>query len=150
MKDHYDLILLLLYLTITSFIDIKSKKIPNFLTLGGFVLFLALVIFKGWKQVLSYLLSAVIVFIFMGGISLLSKNKLGMGDAKLSLAVGGILGVYYWFISLFVASLSALAMIFSLLLLGKSKRNQPFPFAPFLSLGALAAFYLKEQGLFFF
>jgi prepilin signal peptidase PulO-like enzyme (type II secretory pathway) len=126
--------------------DIRERRIPNYLTLGGFLLILLVKILIGNNSVSPYLISSALSFAVMAGVSLLTRDKLGMGDVKLSLSIGGILGVYYWLISLFLASLTALIFVFPFLLSRKMKRSDPIPFAPFLSLGALLTLWLKGKG----
>jgi prepilin peptidase CpaA len=75
-----------------SIFDVKSRRIPNFITmpafLFGLVLHLAL---GGWRQLLSSLAAGIIcglvflVFYLAGG--------MGAGDVKLILAVGAIAGL---------------------------------------------------------
>jgi prepilin peptidase CpaA len=75
-----------------SIFDVKSRRIPNFITLPAFLFGLALhLALGGWRQLLSSLAAGLIcaaiflVFYIAGG--------MGAGDVKLILAVGCIAGL---------------------------------------------------------
>jgi prepilin peptidase CpaA len=75
-----------------SVFDVKSRRIPNFITLPGFALGLLLhTVLGGWRQLLSSLAAGMIcglvflVFYLAGG--------MGAGDVKLMMAIGSIVGL---------------------------------------------------------
>jgi prepilin peptidase CpaA len=75
-----------------SVYDVKSRRVPNFITVPGFVLGLGMhLVLGGWRQMLSSLAAGVIcglvflVFYLSGG--------MGAGDVKLIMAVGCIAGL---------------------------------------------------------
>jgi prepilin peptidase CpaA len=75
-----------------SVFDVKSRRIPNFITMPAFMFGLALhLALGGWRQLLSSLAAGIIcgavflVFYLAGG--------MGAGDVKLILAVGCIAGL---------------------------------------------------------
>src|ERR1017187_8287818 len=75
-----------------SVFDVKSRRIPNFVTVPAFLFGLALhLALGGWRQLLTSLAAGVIcaavflVFYLAGG--------MGAGDVKLILAVGCIAGL---------------------------------------------------------
>lgn len=138
----------LLILLLAAVIDIKYYRIPNPLSLGGSILLFTLQWIDSVQFPKAFLFSSLISFGIMLLFILLTKGKLGMGDAKLSLLTGGVLGLYYWLISLFIASSIALLVILPVLKYKKKGRKTPIPFAPFLALGALAALFLKKEGYF--
>jgi prepilin signal peptidase PulO-like enzyme (type II secretory pathway) len=72
---------------------------------------------------------------FMLAISLMSRGKVGMGDAKLAALGGSLTGVDYVLAGLFVGTLSAALVYIGLLLAGRISRTQALPYAPFLASG---------------
>src|ERR1035441_10426848 len=77
---------------ISSVFDVRSRRIPNFITMPAFLFGLAMhLALGGWKQLLTSLAAGVIcglvflVFYVAGG--------MGAGDVKLIMAVGCIAGL---------------------------------------------------------
>ncbi|MDC7224656.1 MAG: A24 family peptidase [Spirochaetales bacterium] len=140
-------ILWAIFLIVASYIDLKTYRISNLITLGGFIVLITLKGFYIKTFPGSFLISSLAAFSVMLIFFFISKGKLGMGDVKLSLITGGVLGLYYWFISLFLASLTALLILGTLIFLKKWAKEKPFPFGPFLSFGALAAWGLQKGAI---
>lgn len=136
---------LTLFLAVQS--DLRTFRIPNVITLGGFFLLLLIPMMRTGRLPVAFLTDSAFAFSLMAVISLTTGGRLGMGDAKLSLSVGGVLGAYYWLISLFLASVSALAFIGIGLRANRIRANRPIPFAPFLALGALVSLIFKMESL---
>lgn len=137
-----------LILISASIIDYKTFRIPNYLTLGGFLALFALKWYTFSQFPVDFILSALISFALLAILSFMTKGKMGMGDAKLSLSIGGVLGGYYWLISLFIASTVALFYALFAIKCAKISKESPIPFAPFLSVGALVAFWLMKENFF--
>jgi len=92
--------------------DVKTRRIPNFLTLPAFVLGLLLhLVIGGWKQMLYALFAGFVcgviflIFYIAGG--------MGAGDVKLMTAVGCIAGGAHGVYFLPVASIMVLTAICS-------------------------------------
>jgi prepilin peptidase CpaA len=75
-----------------SVFDVKSRRIPNFVTIPGFLFGLCLhLALGGWKQLFSALAAALICgFVF---ILFYIAGGMGAGDVKLMMAVGSIAGL---------------------------------------------------------
>lgn len=81
---------------------------------------------------------------------------MGLGDVKLSVLLGLVLGEYT-FLSMFVAVLLGAVVGIILILFGRTRLRQPIPFGPFLILGAfitllfgdMMVVWLSSQGLSF-
>jgi Flp pilus assembly protein protease CpaA len=71
--------------------------------------------------------------IFTGGMGM------GMGDVKLATFIGLALGFAHVALALVLMALAGGAAATLLLVSGRRKRSEPIPYAPFISLGALAA-----------
>jgi prepilin peptidase CpaA len=87
--------LLLILVTIAGGIDIRSRRIPNWLTVSGVVLGLALNGFLyGWPGVwfaLKGLGLALLVYL-----PFFALRGMGAGDVKLMAAVGALIGPWNW------------------------------------------------------
>ncbi len=149
--------ILLYFLFVISLEDYKTMLISEvkliLMTLTG-LFYLTLLGFSndkinGFDLILKNSLSMVIVYITMYLISYLSlkifeTNSLGLGDIKLSSISTLWLGIELSFLSLSISFL--LSAIYSLH--GKITRRlkpfQPYPFAPFLSIG-IFLFWLIDK-----
>jgi prepilin peptidase CpaA len=105
-----DWLLIVLVLT-AGFLDLKTRRIPNWLTVSGFATALAFRLPYGTGPVLDGLIAGLIAF----GLSLpfFALGGLGGGDVKLLAAVGAFLGVDRLWMALFVTAMvgGALALI---------------------------------------
>jgi leader peptidase (prepilin peptidase)/N-methyltransferase len=138
-------------LIVIAVYDLRHKIIPNTL-----VFFLALLAFLGMFFFSGYgfnihfpslweFLSGIIMALPFAIIWLVSKGTwMGLGDAKLSLGLGWLLGLSRALSSLVVAFWSG-AIIGLLLLLFSKKHGlkSEIPFAPFLIFGAIIAFLFE-------
>ncbi|MCL1989795.1 MAG: prepilin peptidase [Defluviitaleaceae bacterium] len=91
------------------------------------------------------ILTGLIGFLFFYGASLMGKflfkkETIGGGDIKLY----GVIGLVLSYHALFTAILfsSSIALIYVLM----TKKNKPIPFAPFIALGALMAYFMSMRG----
>ena len=124
---------------VASVFDVRSRRIPNFLTMPAFVFGLLLhLILGGWKQMLLAFAAGLIcgviflVFYIAGG--------MGAGDVKLIMAVGCIAGFSHiaYLLALTAISGGAMALI---LALSRGKLKETL-----FNVGAIAKHH-KEQGL---
>ena len=120
-----------------SVFDVKSRRIPNFITLPSILLGLAMhLALGGWRQLLSALAAGIIcglvflVFYIAGG--------MGAGDVKLIAAVGCIAGLPHVSYLLVLTALSGGAMAVVLALAhGRLQRT-------IMNVGELAAHHSHE------
>ncbi|MDC7220187.1 MAG: A24 family peptidase [Spirochaetales bacterium] len=130
-------LLLIFFAAPLSYYDFKYNRIPNLLSLGSWLSGLVVSFFLKELPLQNYLLGSAMALISYLLIYLLSSKKLGWGDIKLSLFLGGIGGWAGWLITNFIASLTGIIYYLLIVRLGKSDIKTPIPFAPFLCLGAL-------------
>ncbi len=93
-----------------------------------------------WKWVLGGLVSFGALFL----ISLVSAQAMGMGDVKMALFIGLILGYPEVIVALFLAFVSGGSIAGILLLLDKIGRKDPIAFGPFLALGGIITLLYGE------
>jgi len=137
-----------LFLVIAVY-DLKHKIIPDILVLFlGILAFIGLFFFNNlgfYPHVPSILelLSGLIVALPFGLFWLISSGKLmGLGDAKLALSLGWLLGLSRAFSGIIIgvwigAIIGVILVVFS----KKHKMTSEIPFAPFLFLGIVLAFF---------
>jgi leader peptidase (prepilin peptidase) / N-methyltransferase len=148
------LLLALLVLTwslvVATAIDLEHRIIPNRLTFRLPVvllplLVLAAVVDGAWPDLLRGIVAAVAVPGVMLALSelfrlLRGQPGIGMGDIKLAISLGlviGYLGGFELVVFAYATIISAVVIAIVLLLLGKAKLASRIPFGPYLAVGAM-------------
>ena len=113
-KEQWVWILCVLVATIAGFTDWQSRRIPNWLTVSGAFLGIAVnAAVRGWSGVESALLGAAVGLAVL--LPFVLARSLGAGDWKLVGAIGAFLGprelVAVLFATIFVAGVMALILI---------------------------------------
>lgn len=124
----------LLYIAL---VDVREYRIPNRAVLVLLLLALGRLL-PAWPAALPGALVGAAVF---GGPFLLMAlaGGAGMGDAKLALVLGLMLGFPAALVALFVAALSGGLVVPVLRAAGRIGPKDPVPYGPFLALAAVAA-----------
>jgi len=128
----------LLYLLLSSYTDIKKRKISILLSLV--FIFIALInlglLFGFTLGLLSFLFS------------IISKGKFGLGDALLIFTTGFYFSFFelftILFYALFLSSLFSIYKIYTLKLKKSDLKQFSLPFAPFLFLGLLFYYFINS------
>lgn len=94
-----------------------------------------------WDSVLG----AVVGFLVLLLIAVLSKGGMGGGDIKLFFLIGLILGTLHTLLTLFLAAVFGLVVGGTLLLVRKQGRKTPIPFGPAIVAAALLVYFYGEQ-----
>jgi leader peptidase (prepilin peptidase)/N-methyltransferase len=128
------------------FIDLRTYRIPDVLSLGGFAVLLLLdAIIAPRSLPTGLLVAALAASLFL--VLRAATHGLGLGDVKLAALIGLFVGPAGLIPALIVAALGGLAFAaYAVLARGRSMR-QKVPFAPFLVVGAYAAYAARVTGL---
>lgn len=125
--------------------DLHTMLIPNKIVFTGMVMLLLIRIFSHPLPYIDYAIG----FLVGGGlfyiIAIVSKGGMGGGDIKLMALIGLVLG---WQLTLITIALSAfIGLVISgiLILIGKLKRKEPFPFGPSIAIAALIMYFYGES-----
>ncbi|NIM99724.1 MAG: prepilin peptidase [candidate division Zixibacteria bacterium] len=142
--------ILILFMIVTFFIDLKHRIIPDVLTFPGIVVGFILSFAVRSPSVSNSLLG-----IFVGGAMfylaailgdlLFKKESMGGGDIKLAMMLGAFLGwkniLLVFFLSAFLGSLiGVIALFFS----KDVKESRTIPFGPFLAVAAVIAMFIGD------
>ncbi|MDJ0510128.1 MAG: A24 family peptidase [Crocosphaera sp.] len=143
---------LISWLVALSMIDFDTMTLPGELTKSGLVLGFIFQGVMGWQasQTPEYLMSGISsavlgIWLFdligLSGLIILGQQALGGGDSKLAAMLGAWLGWKYLLVTSFLAC--AMGSIFGgvAMILGILDRGNPFPFGPFLALGAILSLF---------
>ncbi len=124
-------------------IDLKLHRLPDTLTAPLFIsAFIAIILFSiqegNFSRILPSLIGCVSLITFYFAVALISKGGMGMGDVKLSAAIGlasGYFGVSAVLVSSFAAFFLGSFVGILLMVVGKAGRKTAIPFGPFMIIG---------------
>ena len=133
---------LILFYGLTSFDDLKTKQVRVF-EIVSFAIFGIVLNIVAPLNSMQSIIAAVFVGIVLYIFSILSKEKIGKGDALIVMVSGLYLGFTNVMILLWISSL--LALIFGLITIKKLKvdSNYEIPFVPFLMSGFLIMYAIS-------
>jgi leader peptidase (prepilin peptidase) / N-methyltransferase len=129
-------------LVVVSIIDLEERRLPNVIVLPAFAIVLAAHLALSPDRAAEWTIAAFGAALFLFLPTVIMPGGMGMGDFKLALLLGAMLG---WAVvtAILVASVvGALAAIGVLLLRGAAARKQAIPFGPFLALGGIVALFV--------
>jgi leader peptidase (prepilin peptidase) / N-methyltransferase len=123
-------------------LDIKYKQIPGMLVSAAIVVFILLGVIQ--DKVPDYLVyvNCFIGYTYVYVLFVISKGKIGLGDAKLSALIALALGLKLWVWALMFASMFGIIYGAIFIKLKILTVNSKIPFAPFLSLGCYLSLFL--------
>ncbi|HZJ03443.1 MAG TPA: prepilin peptidase [Thermoleophilia bacterium] len=127
-----------------TFIDIDCFRIPDKIVLPGTLIALAASIALTPGRWWEYLVAALGGSLFLLLLGLLWSGGMGMGDVKMALMMGAMLGAST-IVALFVAFLVGGVGGALLILLGVKSRKDRIPFGPYLALGSVVAGLFGHQ-----
>lgn len=118
-------------------IDLEHQRVLNVLVFPAIAWGLISILFMHLGRPWPWLLGGVIGFTVLFLIALISSGAMGMGDVKLGLYIGLIVGVPEVTLTLFMAFIAGGLMASILLLLKKIGRKDPIAFGPYLALAGI-------------
>jgi leader peptidase (prepilin peptidase)/N-methyltransferase len=130
-------------LVVLSAIDIEHRILPDRIVLPSAALVLAAqtILHPSIEWALAALGASLFLFLAV----LAYPAGMGMGDVKLALLLGAMLGRHVP-VALMIGMLAALVpAVFLLVRHGSAARKMGIPFGPFLALGAIVALFAGEQ-----
>ncbi|KUP06971.1 prepilin peptidase [Bacillus coahuilensis m2-6] len=93
----------------------------------------------------SSFLGAVVGFLLLLIISVVSRGGMGGGDIKLYAVIGLALGVKLTLLSFFLATLVGTVVGVIGMIMGMVHKGKPMPFGPFIAIGSLLAFFYGNE-----
>lgn len=121
--------------------DFTSMRVPNVISLPGFVVLLILSVTCHVQSLFMALLGSVVGYGVLFLIHLLSGGKMGMGDAKLYLSIGAMLGPWFGLETLALASFSGTLIGLVLRGTGLLKKKEFMPFVPHIAIGVIVTVF---------
>ena len=129
-------------LLLVSISDILWRRVPNFVIYPAILLALTHVIWNGWLG--SALLGGLVGSIaFLVPVLIYGPNRSGMGDVKLALLIGMVLGFPGVVIAIGGGFILAGVVVAMGVIIGRLNRHSVIPFGPFLATGAFFAVWIN-------
>ena len=133
--------------TTLALVDLAEKRIPNHLLLVGAatvgpLLIVGVVARWGWPALLGCAIGAGAMFALYLLMALIDGRAMGMGDVKLALLVGAMLGPHglsVWLIGLLATFVLGAGAAFITLVRRRGRPRRGIPFGPFMIAGTLLA-----------
>jgi len=137
-------------LMVASFVDVDRMMIPDKVTLPGIVLGLALNTLVAPRNIVTFILGAVLAAMALYAVAILGellfkKESMGGGDIKLAAMVGAFIGWKGILLSLFLAVLLGSVVGIVLIVSGLRKRREHIPFGPFIAAGSILVVFWGEH-----
>jgi leader peptidase (prepilin peptidase)/N-methyltransferase len=123
-------------------IDVETKLLPNRIVVPGTAVVLASTFFLGLHAFVEHALSALVAGGFLFAAAAVRPRDLGMGDAKLAMLLGALLGTQVLPALVIGFCLVALAGLVLVVVDGRRALKRHLPLGPFLAAGALATLLL--------
>lgn len=136
--------LLWFVLVIAVSTDLRHLIVPNWLTYPSCLALYALCA-VGEGNFVRPLLGMVVGFVMIFAVHLISGGKMGLGDAKLYLSIGAVLGAARCVESFVLACLFGAVVGILLRWTGRLERRQFIPFVPFIVMGVACANFLLSD-----
>lgn len=139
--------LLICGLVVIFFVDLEHQIIPDEIVIPLSILFLVYFLMTNPQLLITnYLITALISFLFLYFIFLLTKGRgMGLGDVKLAFLMGLVLGFPKIVVAFYLAFLTGAFVGVILILLGKAKLKQKIAFGPFLVFGTIFSLLWGEK-----
>ncbi len=124
-------------------IDLENQIIPDEIVFLGIFLTIVGFLITERSDIFSYLMSGFLAALSLLILHLVTRGRgMGLGDVKLALFIGTVIGltnaIVWLFVSFFVGGVFGAILI----VLKKANLKQKLPFAPFLIIGFLVVIFL--------
>jgi prepilin signal peptidase PulO-like enzyme (type II secretory pathway) len=127
-------------------IDLRTYRIPDILSLGGFTIIALIDALMAPRALPMNLLAAALAAALFLALRAATRG-LGLGDVKLAALIGLLVGPMGLIPAFLVAALGGLVFAAYSILIRKRGARERVPFAPFLVAGAYAAYGASIFGL---
>lgn len=143
-----ELIVALLFISLLMIIfvsDYNYMLIPNKILLFFLPIFIIARILIPLDPWYDAVVGAVVGYVLLAIIILVSNGGMGAGDMKLFGVMGFVLGWKNVLLTFFLAALFGAVIGGILMLAKKVKRGEPIPFGPFIVLGAIISYFYGDK-----
>jgi leader peptidase (prepilin peptidase)/N-methyltransferase len=132
-------------IVVLSLVDVDRHKLPNVILLPATASLAVALAIADPARLPSHLLAAGVAFGLFLALAIIYPPGMGMGDVKLMLLLGIVLGPNVIFAILAGSVAASAAALGVLVLRGRSARKLALPYGPFLALGAVAVLFIAHR-----
>ncbi|AIF43210.1 A24 family peptidase [Virgibacillus sp. SK37] len=125
--------------------DITYMLIPDKVLLFFLPLFVILRVVEPLDTWWSSIVGAIVGFVLLAAIILISRGGMGAGDMKLFGLLGIVLGVKGVLLAFFLSCMIGAIIGIILLVSGKIDRKQPIPFGPYIVAASLITYFYGDN-----
>jgi prepilin signal peptidase PulO-like enzyme (type II secretory pathway) len=147
--ENLPLIVFSIFALIITVVDVRSFRIPDLLVFPCYGILLIIRVAADPSGLPAALAASLLCGLFFYIVRRISGG-LGIGDIKYAALIGLFCGLPRAGAAFLCSAVLGLLAVSVLRLAGKSAPGQPVPFAPFLSIGAIAAYCFPNFFNFFF
>jgi len=122
--------------------DLLRYRVPNVITYPSIVAALLAAVFMPDADLQSAVIAALAAGAGFFVLALITRGGLGLGDVKLVVLIGALLGLHAA-LAIFWGVIAGGLVIFALYATGVVGRKEPVPYAPFLALAAIGVALLQ-------
>ena len=131
------MIFILLATVLVSYYDIKYYRIPNFISIGFWLFWGSYLAVTSRSVPVDFLISSAVAFGSYLLVYFISRKRMGLGDVKLALFLGGLGNVVDWYwVNVYAAGLALLVFLI-LLMFKRVNKNSRIPFGVFMCTGTI-------------
>lgn len=142
-----ELIVALLFISLLMIIfvsDMYYMLIPDKILLFFLPIFIAARIFIPLTPWYDAIIGAVVGYVLLAVIIIVSKGGMGAGDMKLFGVIGFVLGWKNILLTFFLAALFGAVIGGAFMMAKKVNKGQPIPFGPFIVMGAIISYFYGQ------
>lgn len=139
------MIILISMLMILFVTDITYMRIPNKIILFFLPLLIIMRILSPLDPWYNAIIGAVVGYVLVALIIILSKGGMGAGDMKLLGVLGIVLGLGKVLLTFFIAALIGAVVGLILMALRKLNRKQPIPFGPYIIVATIITYFYGDN-----
>ena len=149
--EFFYLLIVIFFLVLIFVYDLRYYIIPDFATFSLIGVSLVYLLYSSlfdnnYSHLYYGALSALFVFLFFFSLFYFTKGKgMGFGDVKFVIFMGLFLGFPKILVGLFISFFLGAIIGIILIVLKKKKMKSQLPFAPFLIIGTMIAYFYGEK-----
>jgi len=141
------LVWMFLWLLLLSVVgtDLTAMRVPNVISLPAAILFIVASGLFGVQSWRAAIIGALLCYAVLYLLSVVTRGGMGLGDAKLYLSIGAMLGPFAGLESFILASCSGALVGLAMRFVGIVRKREPIAFVPHIAIGVITTVFYGAQ-----